>query len=86
MASTYFDLEDDWSATNRYTAAADVDILVSNSGGYAVRWSITSNDTAPTIPVSRAHVLGIGDRLPLQLSSGERLWLAGTNADATLEV
>ena len=82
MASTVFDLTDDWSATNRYTAAADVDIQISATSGGDVRFDITPDDTAPAIPAGNGHPVRAGRTQALQLKTGDRLWLVTTSAGA----
>lgn len=86
MASTAFDrLENAWNAANRYTAGADVDVLVTCTSGKMVRWATTLGDAPPTIAVGQAHIIKEHDNRPMQLNTGERLWLAGFGATATLE-
>lgn len=75
-----------WSAPNRHTAAADQDILLSNVSGASVRFEITQDDMAPALDAALGHLVQPGRSLAMQLKSGERLWLVGDNAQATLLV
>ena len=85
MADTDYDLTTAISATNRYTAAADVDVLLSASGAFQLRWSITPDDTAPTV---KGHPLDPNRSQALQLKTGDRLWMwaEGSDTKATLGV
>lgn len=83
--TTIYDLVTGWSATNRYTASGDTDVLVSNVGGGWLRWATTTDDTAPTIPYSSGHMIKPGEGRAMTLADGARLWLAGTDK-AALEV
>lgn len=85
MADTDYDLTTTRSATNRYTAASDVDVLLSASGGFALRWSITPDDTVPTVT---GHPLEPNNSQALQLKTGDRLWMwaEGSDTKATLGV
>jgi hypothetical protein len=78
-----------WSASARYTAAADADILLSNaSAQFTVLWTLTTSDTAPSITPSQANALAPDQSFPMQLASGERLWMAvrsGVNAPVNVE-
>ena len=66
-----------WSADARYTAGADVDILLSNaSGQHTLLWIITTTDTVPTSPVASGNPIKPDSSRAMQLLSGERLWLA----------
>ena len=85
MASTAYVTTEGWDAANCYTAAADVDVLLTCTSGEMIRWSITTNATPPSIMVGEGHILQTYDRIAMTLSAGERLWLAGRNATATLE-
>lgn len=87
MASTPYDtLTADWSATNRYTANTAVDILLSNPSSGIVYFALTSDDTMPALSAKRAHPLRPKSGQPMQLSIGERLWIAGEDAFAVIEV
>lgn len=86
MASTAFDkLKNTWEAANRFTAAVETDVLVTCTSGHMVRWSITADDTPPTISVGQGHIIAEHDARAMKLKTGERLWLAGAGATATLE-
>ena len=86
MASTAFDaLEKDWASANRYTAAADVDVLLSNSSNAFAFFAITDSDDAPAVEPRRAHPLQPMSSRAMQLKAGERLWVAGANAYAVIE-
>ncbi len=84
MTTTVLDVEQQWTTGARYTAAAAVDVLLSNSGGVALRFTLTEDDTIPTIPVHDAPVLGIRGNIPMQLRLGERLWISGADGKATV--
>ncbi|MCB1313111.1 MAG: hypothetical protein KDK29_15105 [Sedimentitalea sp.] len=87
MASTAFNtLEKDWDPVSRFTAATDVDVLLSNTSSAFAFFSITADDTAPGIDPRSAHPLQPMTGRAMQLRAGERLWLAGMNANAVLEV
>ena len=86
MASTEYTLTADWSATNRYTAGADVDVLISNPSGYSLRFELTGTDATPALAARRGHPIGPGQSRAMQLTSGERLWLVGEGAIAVVAV
>lgn len=70
-----------FGAAARYTAAADVDILITNpTNGFAhsLRFLITTDDTVPASTLfATAGEIRSGRDKALQLTAGERLWLAG---------
>lgn len=76
----------DWAVTNRYTAAADQDILLSNVGGDSLRFELTEDDALPSLDTGLGHIVQPGRSVAMQLKSGERLWLVGDDAQATLLV
>lgn len=82
----YEQLSDSWDATKRHTAAADQDILLTNTSGYIVYFEISTTDDLPGIHVRKAHPDLPGQSIPMQLKAGERLWLAGEGASASLLV
>lgn len=87
MASTPYDaLENVWSASHRYTATADVDILLSNPSSGILYFALTTSDTNPGIEPRRAHPLRPKSGRPMRLTTGERLWLAGEDSFAVIEV
>lgn len=87
MASTaYSALEKDWTSNSRFTAATDVDILVSNTSNAFAFFAITASDNPPAIDPRSAHPLQPMTGRAMQLRAGERLWIAGTNANAVIEV
>lgn len=86
MPSTTFKLTFDWAATNRHTASADQDILLSNVGGSSVQFEITTDDAFPALGASQGHTVQPSRSFAMQLKAGERLWMAGGNAQATLLV
>ena len=87
MASTPYDvLNDSWSAENRYTAGSAVDILLSNPSSGIVYFALTSDDSQPVVEPKRSHPLRPKSGQPMQLSAGERLWIAGEDAFAVIEV
>lgn len=78
MAVSTYETQAGWTSGARYTAAADVDVLLYNPGQHGIlRFTITTNDTTPTVPLERAAPVGPGDRQPIGLLTGERLWMAG---------
>jgi len=86
MPSITYNPATGWTASNRHTALSDQDILLSNVGGASVRFEITNDDTAPILDAGLGHTIQPGRSLAMQLKSGERLWLTGENAQATLLV
>ena len=84
MATLSYTLTLEWAAANRYTAAAEQDVLLSNSGTYPMYFAITADDTPPTVASVRAHPLPIYASRAMQLQAGERLWLAGYAGHAAL--
>ena len=87
MASTVYTLSNIWSTAAKYTAAAEVDILISNpNGNTVVTWTITASDTLPTVEESAGHPLLPHTSRAMTLASGERLWTTGpTGTFSTLE-
>lgn len=78
MAATTYETGRDWSASARYTAAADLSVLIANPGRAGVlRFTTTLSDALPTLPVAFAVPLGPGDRQSAEVPSGTRIWFAG---------
>lgn len=70
-----------FGASARYTAAADVDILITNptnSFAHSLRFLITTDDTVPAASsfVTAGEIRSGRDKA-LQLLTGERIWFAG---------
>jgi hypothetical protein len=92
MTATPYSLTDNWSATNRYTAGANIDVCLSNplsDADHIIAWTTTTSDTAPTITVSQGNKIRPLDGRAMSLISGDRLWMAvhhRTAGSATLEV
>jgi hypothetical protein len=86
MASTNYALTQVWSAVNRFAATSDVDIILSNVGGYPVRWELTDSDATPVITPALSHVINPGRSEKMLLLAGERLWMAGEGGSATVGV
>ncbi|MFK7754846.1 MAG: hypothetical protein AB8B51_20160 [Sedimentitalea sp.] len=87
MASTPYDqLTDDWSSVSRFTAIAAVDVLLSNPSSGIVYFALTDSNTAPDLEMGRANPLRPKSGRPMQLRAGERLWMAGEDAFAVIEV
>lgn len=81
--TTVYTLTDAWLATNRYTAAADVDIRIGNASvAHRIAFAITDDNTAPSMAVGAAAIIKPGEREAMQLVTGERLWLAYVDGPA----
>lgn len=87
MASTPYSLTPEWTAANRYTAAAAVDIRLSNRDpGRAIYFTITTSDVIPTVAVDEASILAPYDAQAMTLSNGDRVWMASLHpAGVTIE-
>ena len=79
-------LPDAWQAANRFTAAADTDVILSNPSSDIVYFALTTSDTPPAASPRRTNPLKPNERQPMVLASGERLWVAGYGAYAAIEV
>lgn len=67
-----------WDVTNRYLAAAAVDVLLSNPGDHPIAFEITNgSDTLPTLPVRDATVVMPGSARAMSLLINDRLWITG---------
>lgn len=86
MASTVFNPSATWASGNRFTATTETDIMLSNPSNGVLRWAITADDTAPAISAAFGHPVRPNNSTSMQLMPGERIWFAGANAIATLEV
>lgn len=84
MATISYSLSEEWSAQNRFASDTDREVLIVNTGGHTLRWARTEDDTPPALTPAGAHVLNPGASVPLLLSNGERLWLAGTPGSSAL--
>lgn len=82
----YENLNDSWQASARYTAVADTDILLGNIGANYLRWSTTSDDTAPLITVGQAQIIQAFEERSMTLKAGTRIWLAGEGTTAAMEI
>lgn len=76
----------EWVAENRHTAPVDQDILLSNVGGASIRFEITADDALPELDAALGHTVQPGRSFAMQLKAGERLWLVGDDAQATVLV
>lgn len=85
MAATPYSLHVNWDATNRITATGDTDVNVTNTGNNMVRWTLTNSDDLPTISPSQAGIIKSQMDKPMTIPNGQRLWLAGLGATATVE-
>ena len=75
-----------WNASNRHTAISDQDILLSNVSSDTIRFEITVDDATPVLDAALGHSVQPGRSIAMQLKSGERLWLVGDDAQATVLV
>lgn len=80
MPSQLYTTTRQWSAVNRYTAAAEVDIIISNTGGNTAHFDVTNDDAEPPMPVIQGHPVQPGKSRAMKLKSGERLWMAGATS------
>jgi hypothetical protein len=68
-----------WAAAGRYTAAGVKAVAFSaNQNAKSLFFTITATDTAPTQPLPRAVRVPPGVVHSMELTDGERLWLACT--------
>lgn len=74
--ATPYDLTPDWTASNRYEAAVAGQVLLSNTGGFDIRWSKTADTTPPAPAPLQATILRPGESRSLSLKAGECVWLA----------
>lgn len=90
MALTNYTLTASASATNRYTAAAETDVLLSNpSEWHVMAWTLTTSDTSPTADPANWNKIGPREARAMTLALGERLWMAcpsGRPLIAALEI
>lgn len=90
MALTNYSLTPAASATNRYTAAADIDVRLSNpSEWHVMAWTLTTSDVAPVAEPSNWNKIKPLEGQAMTLTMGERLWMAcpsGRPLVAALEV
>jgi hypothetical protein len=90
MTATVYAAQSAWNSAARYTAAAFISVRIQNNGNIrTVYWTTTTSDTAPTIAVTQGNILEPLQAQPMELLSGERLWMAVdgvTTQDVTLEV
>lgn len=86
MATTAYSLADDWTTQNRFTANGETDIILSNTGSRVVTWSLTDDDTEPSISSKQGHPILPFQNQAMRLKDGERIWIAGANATASLGV
>jgi hypothetical protein len=66
-----------WSLSNSYPATEDIDVLIGNPGKSDLFWVKTRSDELPTEFVGGANPLPPGERQPIQLVTGDRIWFAG---------
>ena len=87
MAGTVYTLSTIWSTAAKYTAAAEVDVLLGNpNSDTVINWTITANDTLPTIEESNSMPLLPNASRAITLASGERLWTTGAKGSSVVEV
>ena len=77
MSSTLYSPSNQWTGANRYTAVAEVDVMLSNTGGNTAHFDITLDDTQPVVPVALGHPVQPGSSRAMKLKAGDRLWIAG---------
>lgn len=85
MSALTFTLSTDWEAANRYTAAIDTYVLLSNAGEPSVAWTMTDSDLIPAITPRQANVLVRDSAFQLMVPAGQRLWLSKRGVDTQLE-
>jgi hypothetical protein len=88
MATEIYETGPQWSASARYTASSDVDVLISNPSALTrITFTITQSDTVPTTSVTLGSLVPREGSQDLALESGDRLWLASPQpASAAIEV
>jgi len=87
MATADYTLTGEWSASARYTAAADVDAYLANTSlSFPLSWATTTGDTAPTVAVARAAKILPAEGLGVQLLSGDRVWFASPSGQGSAAV
>lgn len=86
MTTTVYTTAPEWSASVKYTASGETEVYASCTGSNPVTWVITGSDTLPSTAVARGHRLAPGEGIAIILADTERLWFAGTNTYASVEV
>lgn len=77
MAAQMYSVIGGWSPEARYTALGETAVKINNPSitGH-LSWTITTSDTAPTIPPGVCNLVAVSGTDRLTLQEGERLWLA----------
>ncbi|WP_424986181.1 hypothetical protein [Microbulbifer sp. S227A] len=86
MATTAYDLSADWTAANRYTANGETDVILSNTSGRVVNWVLTNSNATPALSAAQGHPLLPYQSRAMKMLDGERLWICGAAASASLGV
>lgn len=79
MSATTYTLTKGWSTTNRYLAAAQIDVLLINpvvKGGMNIVWTTTTSAGVPTLLPEHAANIKPEESQSMTLASGEYLWIA----------
>ena len=85
MATTIYPLPTTWGSTARYTAAGDVDVLLSNpNDDTTIHFEITTSDTTPTINPSASASLTPKLSQSIALATDDRLWITAAKGYAAV--
>ena len=83
---TFANLTNSWEASERHTAAANEDAILSNTSAYVMFMVLTADDTEPSGKPREGHPVAPMSSATFQLKAGERLWVAGADARGRLTV
>lgn len=83
MANAYT-LSPTWTQVNRYDVTQDCNVLISNTGGFDLRWLRNTEETTPTAGPATAHLLRPGQSVTITVRSGNYLWMAARPAGTAL--
>lgn len=77
---------DNWALTASVEATANTDILFTHheSNFTDIHWAVTADNTPPAFAIESGHPVQPGEKLAIQLQTGEFLWFGA--AKGTLDI
>ncbi len=82
--ATPYSLSPAWTQVNRYDVTLDCNVLISNTGGFDLRWLRNSDQTLPASGPATAHLLRPGQNVTISVKAGNYLWLSAKPSGTAL--
>lgn len=82
--TTAFSLTPTWSQSNRFDVAEDCELIISNTGGFDIRWVRNADTATPTSHPAIAHLIRPGQSVTTTASADDYIWLAALPSGTAL--